>query len=66
MIYLKAIDMEELKQKLRQFLNEKDMRLEKAAILIDCSVSFLSRFLNSKTNPNERNLYKIKKFLGIL
>jgi transcriptional regulator with XRE-family HTH domain len=56
---------QELRTKLREFLNEKNMGLEKAAIYFDLSTAFLSKFLNDKTNPNERNLHKIRKGLGL-
>lgn len=55
--------MEDLKEQLRQFLNEKDMRLFQAAKLLKCSVGTLSKFLNDKTNPNPRIEYRIKKLI---
>ena len=56
--------MEELRKRLRQFLNERDMRLFQAANLLKCSVGTLSKFLNGKTNPNSRIEYRIKKLIG--
>jgi len=60
------IDMEELRKKLRDFLNEKDMPLGRASVYFDCSTGALSKFLNNKVNPNERTLYKIRKGLGLI
>jgi len=59
--------MDELRKKLRQFLNEKDMSLEKASLYFGCSVGALSKFLKDKNkgDPNERTLYKIRKGLGL-
>lgn len=57
--------MNDTRKKLRDFLNEKDMSLERAAIYFGCSAATLSNFLNEKFNPNARNLYKIKKGLGL-
>lgn len=60
--------MDELRKSLRQFLNEKDMSLEKASLYFGCSVGALSKFLNDKNKgkPNERTLYKIRKGLGLV
>lgn len=54
----------ELRIKLRHFLNERNMTLERAAILVNCSVGTLSLFLNEKTTPHERTLYRIRKLIG--
>ena len=59
--------MEELRKILRQFLNEKDMSLEKASLYFGCSISALSKFLKDKNkcDPNDRTLYKIRKGLAL-
>jgi len=58
--------MNDVRKKLRDFLNEKDMSLERAAVYFGCSPTTLSNFLNERFNPNERNLYKIRKGLGLV
>jgi len=58
--------MQELQTQLRQFLNERDMGLEKASVYFDLSTGALSKFLNNKCKPNERTLYKIRKGLGLI
>lgn len=60
------IDMDNLRKKLRDFLNERDMQLERAAVYFGCSPGTLSNFLNEKFKPNERTLYKLKKGLGLI
>jgi len=65
-LYIQGMQMEELRTKLREFLNEKDLGLEKASVYFGLSTGFLSKFLNEKTNPNERNLHKIRKGLGLI
>lgn len=59
-------ELDELRKTLRQFLNEKDMGLERAAIYFNLSASVLSRFLNDKCKPAERTKYKIRKGLGLI
>jgi len=58
--------MEELRKKLRQFLNERDMALSRASGYFGCCPATLYNFLKGKYNPTERTLYKIKKGLGIV
>lgn len=58
------IDMEELIKEFRQFLNERDMRLAQASILLRCSTGTLSKFLNGKTKPQDRILYRIKQLIN--
>lgn len=60
--------MQELRTKLREFLNEKDLGLEKASVYFGLSTAALSRFLNNKNkgNPAERTIYKIRKGLELI
>lgn len=58
--------MDELQAQLRQFLNERDMGLEKASVYFGLSTAALSKFLNRKCHPNERTKYKIRKGLGLI
>ena len=60
--------MDELRKKLQQFLNEKDMSFQKASIYFGVSAGALNSFLNDKNKgkPNERTLYKIRKGLGLV
>lgn len=56
--------MDELRKRLIDFLNEKDMTLAKAAVLFDCNAGTLSKIINKKTNPNRRTEYKLRKILA--
>lgn len=56
-------NIEETRKKVRQFLNERDWPLEIGAKHFKCSIGTLSNFLNGKTNPHSRTLYKIEKAL---
>ena len=56
-------NIEDLRKKTRQFLNEKDWPLEKGAVHFKCSIGTLSNFLNEKTKPHSRTLYRIEKYL---
>jgi len=60
--------MEELRKKLQQFLNEKDMSFQKASLYFGLSGTALNNFLNDKNKgkPDERTLYKIRKGLGLI
>lgn len=58
--------MEELRKTLRQFLDERDMRLVKASGYFGCCPATLVNFLNGKHIPNARTIYKIKKGLGLI
>jgi len=57
------MNLETIRQKLRQHRNENDLRLQEISLDIGVSVGTLSKFLSDKTNPNERTRYKIEKYL---
>jgi len=46
------------------FLLEKNLTLEKAALILNVSPGTLSLFKNGKTKPFERTIYRIKKLIG--
>lgn len=55
--------MDELRKRLIDFLNEKDLTLAKAGVLFDCTAATLSKIINQKTVPNRRTEYKLRKIL---
>jgi len=57
------MELEKLRQELRDFLNKNDLRLEQASNRSGVSVGSLSKFLNGKSNPNARTEYKIRKLI---
>jgi DNA transposition AAA+ family ATPase len=60
------VNQNQLRKKLRKFLNEKDMTLTKAGLFFGMTASTLSEFLAAKTTLNARNKYKIEKGLGLV
>jgi len=56
----------QLRKKLRTFLNEKDMTLTKAGLFFGVTGQTISDFTRGKTNLNERSKYKIEKGLGLI
>ena len=49
----------------KEFILERDLTLQQAAIYLKMSHSAIADILNGKTpKPHERTLYKIKKFMG--
>jgi len=56
--------MNELVEKLKFFMAEKDLTIHDVAILIKKDPKTIWQFLHQKVNPHDRTIYKIKKLLG--
>lgn len=54
----------DLREKTKEFMYDRNMTLEVASTFFDCSIGALSNFLNGKTSPHERTLYRIRKRIG--
>ena len=57
-------DVNELIEKLKFFMAEKDLTIHDVAVLIKRDPVTVWQFLRQKVKPNERTIYKIKKLLG--
>jgi len=60
------VNQNNLRKKLRRFLNEKDMTLTKAGLYFGLTGPALSDFMRGKSNLNERSKYKVEKGLGLV
>lgn len=58
--------MNELREKLKNFMGERDLPIKKVAILIDRHPLTVWKFLNNKTKPHNQTIYRIKKLIGEL
>jgi len=56
--------MNELIEKLKFFMAEKDLTIHDVAILINKDPKTIWQFLHQKVTPHDRTIYKIKKLLG--
>lgn len=61
---LKNDGYDDLREKLRAFMGERDLSLAKVAILLDRQPLTIWMFLQGKTSPHDQTLYKIKKLVG--
>jgi len=57
-------DIQQLRIAFRDFLLERNLTLQKVALILDVSPGTLSLFKNGKTVPFDRTLYRIKKLIG--
>jgi len=57
------MDLETIRKRLSKYRIENDLGFKEMSLSIGMSVGNLWKFLNDKVNPNERTLYKIKKYL---
>lgn len=58
-------DIRGLIQRFKEFILERDLTLQEAALWLKVSHSTIARLLNENVSkPHERTIYKIKKFLG--
>jgi hypothetical protein len=65
-IILVNMDQDKLRKKLSKFLKERDMTLYTASFYFRLTTATLSKFINNKTNLNDRSKYKIEKGLGVV
>ena len=57
--------MNETVEKLKIFMADRDLTIQKIATLIDRSPKTVWQFLHQKVKSHDRTLYKIKKLIGI-
>ena len=55
--------MNELRNKLKAFMFDRDMKLKEAAVFFGVSIGTISKFINGKQSLNQRNAYRIDKIL---
>ena len=56
--------MNELIERLKFFMAEKDLSIEDVAILIKKDTKTIWQFLHKKVKPHDRTIYSIKRLLG--
>jgi transcriptional regulator with XRE-family HTH domain len=55
--------MENLKEKLRAYMGEKDLSVREVAALLNRHPLTIWKYLNGKTVPHHQTLYQIKKLV---
>ncbi len=65
-IYSYSLDMNELVEKLKFFMADKDLTIHDVALLIKKDPKTIWQFLHQKVKPHDRTIYKIRKLQGLL
>lgn len=60
------LQMDELIEKLKFFMAERDLTIQDLATLVNKHPKTIWQFLHQKVKPHDRTLYKIKKLIGEL